>query len=80
MCPLLVPVFQGFFFAAAINSTIEANKAGSTSVKQSILLRCLWECRIFIVKLNVVTLNVVLLTLDLHLALLILSFFSFFLN
>jgi hypothetical protein len=30
-CPLLVPVFQGLFFcfAAAINSTNEANKAGS---------------------------------------------------
>jgi hypothetical protein len=30
MCPLLALVFQGFFFAAAINSTKEANKAGST--------------------------------------------------
>jgi hypothetical protein len=32
MCPLLAPVFQGFFFffAVAINSTNEANKAGST--------------------------------------------------
>jgi hypothetical protein len=36
MCPLLVPAFQGeassflfFFAAAAINSTNEANKAGS---------------------------------------------------
>jgi len=28
-----VPVFQGFFFAAAINSTNEANKAGSTCHK-----------------------------------------------
>jgi hypothetical protein len=28
MCPLLAPVFQGFFFAAAVNSTNEANKAG----------------------------------------------------
>jgi hypothetical protein len=45
MCLLLAPVFQGFFFfsffAVAINSTDEANKAGS-SFKQSILLRCLW--------------------------------------
>ncbi len=32
-----------FFLAVAINSTNEANKAGSTlTVKQSILLRCLW--------------------------------------
>jgi len=33
MCPLLAPVFQGFFFfffAVAINSTNEANKAGGT--------------------------------------------------
>jgi hypothetical protein len=34
MCPLLGPVFKGFFlflfFAAAINSTNEANKAEST--------------------------------------------------
>ncbi len=30
MCPLLVPVLIGFFFAAAVNSTNEANKAGST--------------------------------------------------
>jgi hypothetical protein len=31
MCPLLAPIFQGFFFfAAAINSTNEANKAGGT--------------------------------------------------
>jgi len=36
MCPLLTPVFQGFFFAAAINSTNEANKSGS--VHHSILL------------------------------------------
>jgi hypothetical protein len=28
MCLLLVPVFQGFFFAAAIKSTNETNKAG----------------------------------------------------
>ncbi len=28
MCPLPVPVFQGFFFAAAINSMNETNKAG----------------------------------------------------
>jgi hypothetical protein len=28
--PLLAPVFQGFFFAEAINSTNEANKVGST--------------------------------------------------
>jgi hypothetical protein len=28
MCLLLAPVFQGFFFAGAINSTIETNKAG----------------------------------------------------
>jgi len=28
MCPLLVPVFQRFFFAVAINSTNESNKAG----------------------------------------------------
>ncbi len=28
MCPLLAPVFQGFFFVVAINSTNEANKAG----------------------------------------------------
>ncbi len=31
MCPLLVPVLIGFFsyiFAAAVNSTNEANKAG----------------------------------------------------
>jgi hypothetical protein len=28
MCLLLVPVFQGFFFAVAINSTNEANKVG----------------------------------------------------
>ncbi len=26
---LLAPVFQGFFFVVAINSTIEANKVGS---------------------------------------------------
>jgi hypothetical protein len=30
MCPLLAPVFQGFFFDAAINSTNETNKAGGT--------------------------------------------------
>jgi hypothetical protein len=32
MCPLLAPVFQGFFFflVLAINSTKEANKAGGT--------------------------------------------------
>jgi len=30
MCPLLAPVFQGFFFAAAINSANEANKIGDT--------------------------------------------------
>jgi len=30
MCLRLVPVFQGSFFAAAINSTNEANKAGNT--------------------------------------------------
>jgi hypothetical protein len=30
MCPLQAPIFQGFFFAEAINSTNEANKAGST--------------------------------------------------
>ncbi len=31
MCPLLAPVFQGFFFifVVAINSTNEANKAGT---------------------------------------------------
>ncbi len=29
MCLLLAPVFQGFYFAVAINSTNEANKAGS---------------------------------------------------
>ncbi len=27
MYPLLVPIFRGFFFAAAINSTNKANKA-----------------------------------------------------
>ena len=39
MCPILAPGFQGFyfsFFAAAVKSTNEANKAGSTPVKQSI--------------------------------------------
>ncbi len=30
MCPLIAPVFQGFFLAAAINSTNEANKADGT--------------------------------------------------
>ncbi len=30
MCPLLALLVIGFFFAAAINSTYEANKAGST--------------------------------------------------
>jgi hypothetical protein len=30
MCQLLAPVFQGFFFAADINSTNEANKEGGT--------------------------------------------------
>jgi hypothetical protein len=30
MCPQLAPVLIGFFFAAAINSTNEANKAGDT--------------------------------------------------
>jgi hypothetical protein len=29
MCSLLAPVFIGFSFAAAVNSTNEANKAGS---------------------------------------------------
>jgi hypothetical protein len=28
MCPLQAPVIQGFFFAAALNSTNETNKAG----------------------------------------------------
>ncbi len=32
MCKLLVLVFQGFFFAVAINSTNEANKAGGTHI------------------------------------------------
>jgi hypothetical protein len=42
MCPILVPVFQGFF-AAAINSTNEANKAEAAhAIKQSTFLRCLW--------------------------------------
>jgi hypothetical protein len=41
MCPLLVQVLIGFFFAAAINSTNEASKAGVCAVKHSILLRCL---------------------------------------
>jgi hypothetical protein len=42
MCLLLAPVFQGgfFFFAAAINSTNEANKAGGMS--HIALLRCVW--------------------------------------
>ncbi len=31
MCMLLAPTFQGFFFAAAINSTNEANKGGGTN-------------------------------------------------
>jgi len=42
MCPLLVQLKTGFFsifFAAAVYSTTEANKA---SLKQSIILRCLW--------------------------------------
>jgi hypothetical protein len=30
MCPLLAPVFQGFFFVVAINSTNVANKASGT--------------------------------------------------
>ncbi len=29
MCPLQAPFFQGFYFATAICSTNEANKAGS---------------------------------------------------
>jgi len=28
MCPLLATVLLGFFFAAAVNSTNEANKGG----------------------------------------------------
>jgi hypothetical protein len=42
MCPLLAQLKTGFFsifFAAAVYSTTEANKA---SLKQSIILRCLW--------------------------------------
>ncbi len=45
MCLLLAPVLKGFFslfFAAAINSTNKANKAGGACHKQSILRRCLW--------------------------------------
>ncbi len=45
MCPLLALVLIGFFFVAAVNSTNEENKAGGSvvrTVKQSILLRCLW--------------------------------------
>ncbi len=30
VCPLLAPILIGFFFAEAINSTNEANKAGGT--------------------------------------------------
>ncbi len=45
MCPLLAQLKTGFFsifFAAAVYSTTEANKA---SLKQSIILRCLWASR-----------------------------------
>jgi len=42
MCPLLVPIFKGIFVAVAINSTNKANVAGVHTIKQSILLRCLW--------------------------------------
>jgi len=31
MCPLLGPILKGNFFAAAIKSTNEANKAAGTS-------------------------------------------------
>jgi hypothetical protein len=44
MCPLLAQLEIGFFssfFAAAVYSTNEANKAG---LKQSIIFRCLWSC------------------------------------
>ncbi len=45
MCPLLAPDFQGFFFAMAINSTNEANKAGSTCLLAVYINRCIWtEC------------------------------------
>jgi hypothetical protein len=37
MCPILAPVFQGFFFAVAINSTDEANKAGGMHLYTDII-------------------------------------------
>ncbi len=45
MCPILAPVLIGFFsvffFAAAINSVNESNKAGSTCHEAVFILRCL---------------------------------------
>ncbi len=44
MCLLLAQLKIGFFSsfsAAAVYSTNETNKAG---LKQSIIIRCLWEC------------------------------------
>jgi hypothetical protein len=43
MCPLLASVFQGFFLLQPLTVLIEQTRQVVCTVKQSILLRCLWS-------------------------------------
>ncbi len=43
MCPLLAPVFQGFFLVATMHSANETNRQAKCTINQSILPRCLWD-------------------------------------
>ncbi len=42
MCLLLAPVFQGFFLLWPLTVLIKQTRQAVRSIKQSILLRCLW--------------------------------------
>jgi hypothetical protein len=46
MCPLLAPVFQGFFFLLRpLTVLMKQTRQTVLAVNQSILLRCLWVTR-----------------------------------
>jgi hypothetical protein len=49
MCPLLAPVFHGFFLLQPLTVLTKQTRQVVCAIKQSILLRCLWsELTIFI--------------------------------
>jgi hypothetical protein len=43
MCPLLAPVFQGFFLWWPLTVLMKQTRQAVHAFKKSILLRCLWS-------------------------------------